>query len=113
MLLSFVCIGILQLAGCSHTNKVADRKSETGRGTFISTNGQAVTAVYFKEGDTWDHATVRLLFPVKTQVLLNLAISASGARYTNETAEWWEHQGEATYGVGGTNIFRGKMVPSN
>jgi membrane-bound inhibitor of C-type lysozyme len=105
-----VCISILQITGCSPTNKVADRKSESGRGTFISTNGQLVTAVYFKEGDTWDHATVQLLLPDKTKVQLNLAISASGARYTNETAEWWEHQGEATYDVGGTNIFRGKII---
>ena len=23
------------------------------------------------------------------------------------------HQGEATYGVGGTNVFRGKLTPTN
>jgi membrane-bound inhibitor of C-type lysozyme len=112
VILCFVCIAILQLACCSPANKVADLKSETGRGTFVSTNGRAVTAVYSNEGDTRDHATVLLLFPDKTQVQLNLAISASGTRYTNGTAEWWEHQGEATYDVEGTNIFRGKIVSS-
>jgi membrane-bound inhibitor of C-type lysozyme len=112
VILCFVCIAILQITGCSPANKVAGPKSETGRGTFVSANGQSVTAAYFKEGDAWDHATVQLLFPDKTHVQLNLAISASGARYTNGTAEWWEHQGEATYEVGGSNIFRGKIMPS-
>ena len=112
VILCFVCAAILPMAGCTPSDKAADLQSETGRGTFVSANGEAVTAVYFKEGITWDHATVQLFFPDKTQARLNLAISASGARYTNETAEWWEHQGEATYDVGGTNVFRGKIMPS-
>jgi membrane-bound inhibitor of C-type lysozyme len=111
-ILCFVCAAILPFAGCSHSDKAADLKSETGRGTFVSANGEAVTAVYSKEGSGWDHATVRLFFPDKTEARLNLAISASGARYTNETAQWWEHQGEATYEVQGTNIFRGKLTSS-
>ncbi len=112
VILCSVCIAILQITGCSRTIKVGNLQSETGRGTFLSTDGKTVAAVYSKEGDTWDHATVQLLFPDKTQVQLNLAISASGARYTNGTAEWWEHQGEATYEVGGSNIFRGKIMSS-
>ncbi len=112
VILCSVWIGILSIAGCSRTNQVADLKSETGRGTFVSTNGETVTAVYSREGNTWNHATVELLLPDKTKVQLNLAISASGARYTNQTAEWWEHQGAATYDVGGTNIFRGTIMPS-
>jgi len=51
-------------------------------------------------------------FPRQNTGPVNLAISASGARYTNGTAEWWEHQGEATYEVGGSNIFRGKIMSS-
>ena len=108
--LCLACIAILPLAGCSHTHDGADLKAGTGRGTFVSARGDAVTAIYSKVGDTWDHATVRLLFPGKTPVELSVAMSGSGARYTNETAQWWEHQGEATYDVGGTNVFRGRWV---
>jgi len=108
----FVCIALVQIAGCSRANRVADLKSETGRGTFVSAKGEAVTAIYSQDGGIPDHGTVRLYFPDKTEARLNLAISASGARYTNESAEWWEHQGEATYNVGGTNLFRGRIMPS-
>jgi len=108
----FVCIAILQITGCSPANQAAGPKSETGRGTFVSAKGEAVTAVYSKEDGPWGHATVRLFLPDKTQAQLNLAMSGSGARYTNWTAEWWEHQGEATYNVGGTNIFRGRIMSS-
>jgi membrane-bound inhibitor of C-type lysozyme len=69
-----------------------------------------VTAIYFTTGEPRGGGTVRLHFPDKTEVELYSAVSASGARYTNNTAEWWEHQSEATYDVGGTNIFHGKIM---
>ncbi len=100
------CIAVLSTAGCSPVKEAAGPTSETRSGTFASAEGDAVTALYSK------HATVRLLLPDKRQVELYLAISGSGARYTNGTAEWWEHQGEATYSVGGSNLFRGKIVAS-
>jgi membrane-bound inhibitor of C-type lysozyme len=100
------CFAVLPFASCSHSDNSADRKSEIGRGTFVSTNGEAVTAVYS------DNATVRLLFPDKSEVELFRATSGSGTRYTNGAAQWWEHQGEGSFNRGGTNIFRGKIVIS-
>ena len=109
-ILCAACVAIPLITGCTHTNDATQLKSETGRGTFASSKGEAVTAVYYKAGGTRDRARVRLLFPDKTQTELYVAMSGSGARYTNLTAEWWEHQGEATYNVGGTNIFRGQIM---
>jgi membrane-bound inhibitor of C-type lysozyme len=110
--LCFAFIALLAVAGCSHGDNATHLRSETGRGTFVSEKGEAVTAIYSKTGGTWDHATVRLLFPDKTEAELYVAISGSGARYTNGATEWWEHQGEATYAIGGTNVFHGKVMAS-
>ncbi len=41
--------------------------------------------------------------------ILNLAVSASGARYTSGINEWWEHQGEATYSVNDELVFKGRL----
>lgn len=98
------CIAALGLAGC------AKPESETGRGTFVSATHETVTAIYRQEGGTGNRASVRLVLPDKTEVKLYRAVSGSGTRYTNETAEWWEHQGAATYSVAGTNVFRGTVV---
>jgi len=111
-ILGFACVAVLPLAGCSRSDHSAKEKAEAGRGTFVSTNGEAVTAIYFKTGGARDRGTVQLRFSNKTQEELFQALSASGARYTNNTTEWWEHQGEATYEVGGTNRFRGKIMSS-
>jgi membrane-bound inhibitor of C-type lysozyme len=100
------CSAILPIAGCSHSDNSTHRKSEIRRGTFLSTNGEAVTALYF------DNSTVRLLFPDKAEVELFRATSGSGTRYTNGAAEWWEHQGEGSYNRGGTNIFHGRIAIS-
>ena len=45
----------------------------------------------------------------KSQVKFYQAISGSGARYTNATGTFWEHQGEATYSVGDNIIFVGRV----
>ena len=108
-----VCLACVALVlGCSRTNDGANAKTETGRGTFVSTNGEQITAIYYKVGNTWDHATALLIFSDKRQAELYLARSGSGTRYTNETAEWWEWHGEATYDLRGTNVFHGKDVQS-
>ena len=108
--LCLVCIAILPIAGCSRSNTSTSARIETGRGTFVSTNGEAITAVYYKAGDAGDHLTVTLSFPDKRQIELYGAPSGSGTRYTNNTAQWSEHQSEATYEVTGANVFRGKKA---
>jgi hypothetical protein len=94
----------LALAGCSHSRPETSRHAEWGRGTFVSPNGQVITAVYL------DDDTVRLRLPNHTENKLYLTKSGSGIRYTNAVAEWWEHHGEASYYRGGTNVFTGKLA---
>jgi membrane-bound inhibitor of C-type lysozyme len=101
LVFEFVAV-LVTCVGCSPPQPTPRSRSETGQGTFVSTNGQAVAAAY------WSDGTVTLLFPDHRRVELYRAISGSGARYTNSTAEWWEHQDEASYAVDGTNVFRGR-----
>lgn len=70
---------------------------------FVSDSGQIVQAIYR------DDDTVTLTFPDSRTEILNLAISASGARYVSGTNEWWEHQGEATYSVNDEQVFTGRL----
>ncbi len=70
---------------------------------FVSDSGQAVRAVYR------DDDTVTLTFPDGRIEILNLAVSASGARYVAGENEWWEHQGEATYSTSNQTIFTGRL----
>jgi uncharacterized protein len=101
---------ILLTVGCSHSRSVVS--IETGRGIFISTNNEAITAIYSTSDNGHGLASVQLLFPDGTRKVLYQAMSGSGARYTNDTAVWWEHQGEATYDESGTNSFRGAIQSS-
>ncbi|MXS85900.1 hypothetical protein ABO04_08270 [Nitrosomonas sp. HPC101] len=70
---------------------------------FVSDSGQAIQAVYR------DDDTVMLTFPDGRTEMLNLAVSASGARYVSGENEWWEHQGRASYSVKGELVFMGKL----
>jgi len=70
---------------------------------FISDSGQAVRAAYR------DDDTVMLTFPDGRTEILNLAVSASGARFVAGKNEWWEHQGEATYSVNDELVFTGRL----
>lgn len=70
---------------------------------FVSDSGQVVQAIYR------DDDTVTLTFPNNRIEMLNLAVSASGARYVAGMNEWWEHQGEATYSVNDERVFTGRL----
>ncbi len=106
--LSLAAAVLVSISGCSPPPDEADATPGLARARFLSEDGVVVTAVYSLPGRAPHRATVRLSLPDKTQVELHRATSGSGARYTNDAAEWWEHQGEATYVVDGTNVFRGK-----
>lgn len=99
---------VASFSGCSRSAEDANTTPGLARARFVSEEGVVVTAVYSHAGGAQNHATVRLLLPDRTQVELHQARSGSGTRYTNDAAEWWEHHGEATYVVRGTNVFRGK-----
>jgi membrane-bound inhibitor of C-type lysozyme len=53
---------------------------------------------------TFAHDSVALRLP-SGNASLPIAMSASGARYANDTLEFWEHAGEARVSTRGTPTF--------
>jgi len=72
-----------------------------GGGMFTSESGNSIRAEYLSDGN------VTLFFSNGTTKTLHQAVAASGIRFTAGDAEWWEHQGRATYSVDGKQIFVG------
>lgn len=91
------------LGACAATAPVQVSGAAIGSGNFLSADGTSVRAVYSSNG------TVTLTFADGASKALARAVSGSGARYTSGDAEWWEHQGQATYSVGGKQVFSGKL----
>jgi len=75
---------------------------------YVSERGQRLTACFDIPGKT-----VRLALPGGGSVTLPVALSGSGARYSNGPQTFWEHQGSATYEEGGRLLFEGKAVPAD
>jgi membrane-bound inhibitor of C-type lysozyme len=65
--------------------------------TFRCADGTDVHATFADD-------SVRLRLP-SGDATLPLAMSASGARYANDSLEFWEHAGEARISVRGTAAF--------
>ena len=93
----------LGFTACSSTQMGHSTASPIAIATFVSDTGKQIRAEYRKD------ETVKLIFPGGKTELLPLAISGSGARYASDNAEWWEHQGEATYSINGKVVFSGKL----
>lgn len=53
---------------------------------------------------------VRLRLPDGRRVTLPAATSASGARYSNGSRTFWEHQGVGRYFEGETPVFQGEIL---
>ena len=54
---------------------------------------------------------VTFKLPDETVVTLPVAMSGSGARYSDGKQTFWEHQGTARYFAGERLLFEGKVVP--
>jgi membrane-bound inhibitor of C-type lysozyme len=91
-------ITVVFLASCSPTSK------HINVANYVSEKDEVVSASYDIQA-----GTVQVTLPDKTQVRLYQAISASGARYTNQNATFWEHQGEATYSIGEKIVYVGRV----
>ncbi len=90
---------VLGAAGdCSGTHQVAAR--------YAASNGELLTACFDLE-----RQTVRITPANGSQVLLPAALSGSGARYSDGTRTFWEHQGVARYLVNDTLQFEGTLLP--
>lgn len=98
-----VLLACCVLLSCASPGGRAGRAAVLGSGTFVAEDGRAVSAVYRDDG------TVTLAFPDGSAEVLRLDVSGSGARYTSGLAEWWEHQGTATYSRGGRPTFVGRL----
>jgi len=96
--LFFILLTLSAIASCTTLASSAIANSTI----FVSDSGQQIQAIY-RNNDT-----VTLTFADGKKEILNLAVSASGARYVAGTHEWWEHQGEASYSVDDKQIFTGK-----
>lgn len=100
--LVLIALVLLLVAGCAAGQRAVGAAAVVGTGVFVADDGQSVRAVYR------DDDSVTLTFADGREEVLHIAISGSGARYTQGDREWWEHQGEATYSVDGQVMFRGK-----
>lgn len=70
---------------------------------YASAEGEQLTARFDIHAKT-----VTVERPGKKTRTLPLAVSASGARYSNGEMTFWEHQGTATLFRGDTIVFTGK-----
>ncbi|MFH1349542.1 MAG: MliC family protein [Pseudomonadota bacterium] len=118
LIMAFAVAGLLVGLSCESTrhggyadvnntqteDSVSTLNNKGQRATYVSDKGKRLTA-YF---DTKAH-TVTVKLPTGKVATLPLAISASGARYSNDIETFWEHHGEASYWIGGELIFRGKI----
>jgi membrane-bound inhibitor of C-type lysozyme len=99
--LFFALFTVIVIASCT---TLAATVSVINSATFVSNSDQQIQAVYR------DNDTVTLTFPDSRIEILNLAVSASGARYISGKKEWWEHQGKATYSINDQVIFTGRQA---
>lgn len=94
---------LVTLISCTPLSTLNPAVSVISSVVFVSDSGKVVQAIYR------DDDTVTLTFPDGRTEILNLAVSASGARYVSGMNEWWEHQGEATYSVNDEQVFTGRL----
>lgn len=73
---------------------------------YVAANGSQLSACYDLE-----HQTVRICLDNGSQVVLPVALSGSGARYSDGTRTFWEHQGVGRYLVNDTLQFEGAVLP--
>ena len=72
--------------------------------TYVGAGGAELSASFDREGKQ-----VRLVLPGRATLLLPEAAAASGARYSDGSRTFWEHQGKATFSEGETIVFEGSV----
>lgn len=74
--------------------------------SYRSPAGEVLTAAFDLDLDR-----VRVTLPDGRRVTLPLAPSGSGARYSDGTETFWEHQGTGRFSRGETLLFEGALLP--
>jgi membrane-bound inhibitor of C-type lysozyme len=85
----------------SGSSPAADQPSAVYR----TEDGRRLTARFDIPG-----RTVRITLPGGQTLTLPLAVSASGARYSDGASTFWEHHGRARFERGDVVIFEGECV---
>jgi len=75
------------------------------KAVYVSEKGERLSASFDRVS-----RTVTVSLPKDRVVTLPLALSASGARYSNGRETFWEHQGEASFRIDEKPVFQGKIV---
>ena len=105
--LAIMCfLGVLMNMGYSKEAapySVCMKETDIAEAVYTSEEGELLTVV-FDNGAR----IVTLHLPDGRTVTLPQAISASGARYSNDRETFWEHHGEGAYWIGEELIFSGK-----
>lgn len=73
--------------------------------SYLASSGKRLEACFDRQTDT-----VTLRLADAETITLPVAVSASGARYSDERRTFWEHQGVGRYFVGETLLFEGRAV---
>lgn len=84
----------LLLAACSMSDDAGSQAPPSGKtadASYLCPDGTVIHARYYVEADSVDLRVGDEALSVR----LPIAMSASGARYTDGAYEIWEHQGEA------------------
>jgi len=100
----FMLLSLLVMTLCAASALAAGEQEAVA--VYVSEQGQRLTARFDIPGNT-----VRLVLPGGKRLTLPVAMSGSGARYSNGAQTFWEHQGSAIYEEGGRLLFEGKEVP--
>lgn len=74
---------------------------------YVSSRGQRLAARFDIPGKA-----VFLTLPDGRTLTLPLAVSGSGARYSNGAQTFWEHQGGAIFEERGVLLFEGRETPA-
>lgn len=73
--------------------------------TYAAASGERLDACFDQKDES-----VIIRLPDSSTVRLPLAVSASGARYSDGSRSFWEHQGDGRYFSGEKMLFEGKLA---
>jgi len=86
------------------TDEICSSKNNAIPAVYRSSGGKTLSACFDNK-----QGRVSLVLPDGRKITLPVAVSGSGARYSNEKETFWEHQGVGRFFVGETLVFEGTL----
>lgn len=105
LLIVVVMMTGLLAAGCARHMEAVAPDATVVTVHYVGANGQQLRARFDQNAKS-----VTVWPPQGGAVTLPLAMSASGARYSNGKQTFWEHQGVASFWQGNTLVFKGPLA---